>query len=290
MKKDWEIMRSYWFLVGLSLLILNDFVFKAYYHNWLTGKLSDVVGLFVFSLFCWAILPKKHQSKTFLGLALLFIFWKSSYSQFCIDCWNQLMSFSIDRVVDYTDLIALLGLPWAAWLVQEKRQLSYVKLSPILPAVVAIFAFCATSYSNAWHFNKNYTFPFSKVALLNKINTIRMDQGQCPISMDIESANDFIVYGGNDTLWRSVRKDGALVQVDSLYLNDKGEFYWGIPVYLKDSITCEVQVKIVLGGDDVSSYLSLIKGTTTHSCVFEEKVDKQSYLLEKLEKILIQKK
>lgn len=33
------------FISSLLLLLLNDFVFKPVYHNWLTGKLSDFCGL-----------------------------------------------------------------------------------------------------------------------------------------------------------------------------------------------------------------------------------------------------
>ena len=39
------------FVVGLSLLLLNDLFLKARFHNPLTGKLSDFAGLFVFPLF-----------------------------------------------------------------------------------------------------------------------------------------------------------------------------------------------------------------------------------------------
>ena len=42
-----HILGSPGFLVGLLLLLSNDFVFKEQFHNGFTGKLSDFAGLFV---------------------------------------------------------------------------------------------------------------------------------------------------------------------------------------------------------------------------------------------------
>ena len=39
------------FLIGLGLLIANDWLFKPMFHNALTGKLSDVAGIFAFAYF-----------------------------------------------------------------------------------------------------------------------------------------------------------------------------------------------------------------------------------------------
>ena len=46
-----HIFTSYGFNITLAILLLNDFILKDLYGNWLTGKLSDFAGLFVFSLF-----------------------------------------------------------------------------------------------------------------------------------------------------------------------------------------------------------------------------------------------
>jgi len=45
------ILVSSGFLAGLSVLLVNDFVLKQIFHNWLTGKLSDLAGLFIFPMF-----------------------------------------------------------------------------------------------------------------------------------------------------------------------------------------------------------------------------------------------
>lgn len=104
------LLLSPFFLVGLFLLLLNDFYLKEEFHNFLTGKLSDFAGLFVFPFFFAAFFNKKSKAiylLTFVG----FIFWKSPFANYFIETFNSLMFFNINRIIDYTDLIALLILP-----------------------------------------------------------------------------------------------------------------------------------------------------------------------------------
>ncbi len=112
MKSNLKILTSFWFLIGLIVLLLNDFIFKEMYGNWVAGKLSDFAGLFIFPLF-WTAVFSKYKKPIFFFTALFFVFWKSPYSQCFIDCWNCFMFFKITRVVDFTDLMALLVLPIA---------------------------------------------------------------------------------------------------------------------------------------------------------------------------------
>ena len=65
MKNNLKILTSYWFMTGLILLLLNDFIFKEMYGNWLTGKLSDFTGLFIFPLFWTALFPKNKNKILF---------------------------------------------------------------------------------------------------------------------------------------------------------------------------------------------------------------------------------
>jgi hypothetical protein len=37
-----RVFRSPGFLIAVAILVTNDFVLKNLFHNWLTGKLSDV--------------------------------------------------------------------------------------------------------------------------------------------------------------------------------------------------------------------------------------------------------
>jgi hypothetical protein len=101
-------------LVGaLALLLLNDLYLKAQYGNWLTGKLSDFAGLLLVALIACAFCPSGTK-RALAAVGLVFAFWKSEYSQPLIDFVNALSVWQIGRVVDYTDLLALLVLPLAA--------------------------------------------------------------------------------------------------------------------------------------------------------------------------------
>lgn len=138
---------SPFFISCLALLILNDFLLKENFHNTLTGKLSDFCGLFVFSIFWSAIFPKQ-KFLVFLSCGLLFIYWKSEYSTALIELCNTVVS--IQRTVDYTDLMALLILPVAWFYMKEKYRLPVSRpilsrLGTCIIGMVAIFSFCATT-------------------------------------------------------------------------------------------------------------------------------------------------
>lgn len=154
MEKNLKLLTSFWFLVGLSILLLNDFVLKELYGNWLTGKLSDFSGLFIFPLF-WTVLFKGHKSKIFWFTALGFVFWKSSVSQLFIEEWNSLGVIYISRVVDYTDLIALSVLPLAYYFESLQNKTYSFRLSPIIPIFISLFAFIATSKHPITCFNED---------------------------------------------------------------------------------------------------------------------------------------
>lgn len=88
------------FILALTILLLNDFYFKIYYGNWLTGKLSDFAGLFVFPLF-WTILFPKLKDKIYFASAIIFIYWKTVYSETLLEIINQLSIIKLNRVVDF---------------------------------------------------------------------------------------------------------------------------------------------------------------------------------------------
>lgn len=100
------------FIISLFTLLLNDFYWKYEYHNWLTGKLSDFAGLIVLPVFLIAFLPYSRKAIVLFS-ALLFIWWKTPLSEFLIHFFNQQCSLPVRRVVDYTDLFALVALPFA---------------------------------------------------------------------------------------------------------------------------------------------------------------------------------
>ncbi|MBN8679959.1 MAG: hypothetical protein J0M29_17150 [Chitinophagales bacterium] len=171
MKKKYSFFSSTGFLLGLSILLLNDFIWKNQYHNWLTGKLSDFSGLFVFALFWTGFFPQ-YRTITLWGIGLFFIYWKSAYSQPFIDSWNNLLPFSIQRTVDLSDLLALVMLPLAFGYLKSGQHQPLLRLHPILPILTAAFAFMATSYRTEVDIQKVYTLPYPKDTLLSRLNSI----------------------------------------------------------------------------------------------------------------------
>ena len=147
MTRDPKILTSYWFVLGLTILLMNDFILKELYGNWLTGKLSDFAGLFIFPLFWVALLPK-HKNKIFWLTGLLFIIWKSHFSQILIETFNNFNLLKITRTIDYTDLIALLILPIAYNFESKKENIRAIRISPIFPLIISAFSFIATSKSD----------------------------------------------------------------------------------------------------------------------------------------------
>ena len=129
------------FLVCLSILLINDFYLKAEYHNWLTGKLSDVCGLYVFASFWTAIVPNWKRT-IYFTTAVVFVIWKSPYSQGFIDFFSDHI-YVIHRVVDFSDLISLLVLPIGFYYVPNRAL--RLKLNPVPIAILTVISFCATS-------------------------------------------------------------------------------------------------------------------------------------------------
>ena len=150
MKKPLEnVLLSPPFVVGLGLLLLNDFYLKYEVANFVTGKLSDFAGLFVFSSFFSALVPKK-KSEVYVITALFFFFWKSPCSNILIDTWNSFEFFRAGRTVDYSDLVALTVLPFSYWYFWVSPYCSGNKTtfhsSFSIPIVIlSVFAFTATT-------------------------------------------------------------------------------------------------------------------------------------------------
>lgn len=170
-RTHFDLLASPGFLLGLSLLLLNDFVFKRHLHSAVSGKLSDFAGLFVFPLFCVAIFPRPRR--VIYGLtAALFVFWKSSYSQPLIEVWNSLPVFGVSRTVDYGDLLALSILPWSFQYSAHYSAPPGRRLGLYAIGIISIFAFAATSFSTKTAYDNQYSFPFAKQELLERMSRL----------------------------------------------------------------------------------------------------------------------
>ena len=139
---------NYFFLSGLIVLFLNDHVFKYEFGNWLTGKLSDFAGVFILPFFLSYLFPQKEKHNIFLT-AVFFVWWKSPLSQGFIDGFNSLGLFKVARIIDYTDLIALVTLPFTFGVfrqMESKRTFRInTRVSAIFVLLPALLVLTATS-------------------------------------------------------------------------------------------------------------------------------------------------
>lgn len=180
-----QVFLSWPFFVSLLTLLLNDYYLKGAYSNWTTGKLSDFSGIFLVSLVLFAVAPSRRR---LCGgaVAILFTLWKSPMADPLIDLMRGFGIIGFGRVVDYSDLIALVMIPLAALTV--KRQRCPVPLKPRLQTVLAIpaiavfvFAVTGTSYAT---FSHKYTIQKSNPnvvtppeVVLQVINTAAQENG-----------------------------------------------------------------------------------------------------------------
>lgn len=138
---------NYVFLASLIILILNDHIFKFEFSNWITGKLSDFVGVILLPLFLVFIFPKMKYNSLWVS-AVLFIFWKSPYSQIFIDFYNKFSPIQTSRIIDYSDLISLVFLFIPYWLIKNIDSLPEIQIKKIHPSLILIpttLALMATS-------------------------------------------------------------------------------------------------------------------------------------------------
>jgi len=162
------------FLFSLLLLVTNDHLLKQLFHNWLTGKLSDVAGLFAFALFWLAVLPPTWWRSILVSIGAFFVIWKTDLSEPLLHLLNGLSALSFDRVVDYTDLWALAVLPVASWYAQTAAPLFLSQLTPIGVGALSLVAFVATSKINVITYSEEdqptYEFREPAFTLLQVIN------------------------------------------------------------------------------------------------------------------------
>ncbi len=162
MRRPTDLLLSPAFVLTVGLLLLNDWVLKDAFGSWWTGKLSDVTGLFAFPLFWSAFLPR-HRNAIYALTAIGFVIWKTPLVGPVIDAWNGIGVWTIARVVDYTDYIALLALPASYRLsepgIRPPRQAWPVVLKRVATtamASMAAIAFLATSMTEP---EPSYDFP-----------------------------------------------------------------------------------------------------------------------------------
>ncbi len=144
------------FVVSIFLLFINDHFLKFEYSNWITGKLSDFTGVFILHLLIAFILPKKKYFSLLLTL-IFFIFWKSPLSEIFIKIYNLLSPVRTERIIDYTDFLAFLVLPFSYYLIQNLEKYEFLKIKKVNP-VFFIIPTVAILISEAPPLSHYYTY------------------------------------------------------------------------------------------------------------------------------------
>jgi hypothetical protein len=137
--KPYTMNRFLLFWLSAILLFCNDFIWKSSFHNAFTGKLSDIAGLSLWVLFWEAWLPMRFRLHLYLLSAVAFAWFKSPLSD------TFLTVFHLGRVVDYTDLWALLVFVPLYFLPTTSFQTPKTWQPTLVGSVVALFLFGATS-------------------------------------------------------------------------------------------------------------------------------------------------
>jgi hypothetical protein len=149
---------SWPFFVSLAILLINDYYLKATYSNWLTGKLSDFAGIFLVSLVLFALMPSRIRVCGCI-VTTLFALWKSPVVEPFVDFVRASGITNFGRVVDYTDLIALIMVPLAAFVSKTWKPAKPIRprlqSAFALPAIT-LFVFAVTGTSIAT-FTETYT-------------------------------------------------------------------------------------------------------------------------------------
>lgn len=205
--KDIEKLKSPSFVISLVLLLLNDFWLKSSYPCWITGKLSDFSGLFVFPIF-WAVFFPQYKKMIFFCTAVLFIIWNSTLIQPILDFLHSHQIW-IDRTVDYSDNIALISVFFAYRFIQIKES-KKLKLNPIYISLVSLFAFTATTLTPRdrviYMHDKQYEFDFSIDTLCNRLNFL-CDQSLVDFNgqLEVDSSGFLLINNySKDTVYQKI--------------------------------------------------------------------------------------
>ena len=217
------------FLVALFGLLFNDFYLKAAFPSFLSGKLSDITGLIVFVFFFTFVLGNRFKTIVFIATALLFCWWKSSWSTGFISGWNEVFPFySIERVVDYTDLICLSVLI-PLYFYQPKNNPRFSKQligAPIL--LLSVFAIAATSKAENIHAGPPYTYQIiesfklkmTQAEFLENLSLSNIKVEKNPDAVQPKDPRDFHYY----ILRNFTFRDGLDIESMKIGINEKNKY------------------------------------------------------------------
>ncbi|SHF14621.1 hypothetical protein [Pedobacter caeni] len=240
------------FLLSLMLLLLNDFYFKAAFHNAFTGKLSDFCGLFIFPIF-WAVLFPGKKNFIYFFTAVFFIYWKSSYSTPFIELFSRYV-FPVQRTIDLTDLFALIVLPlsWYFQSIPQKRTF----FNPYLAGLLTFFSFCATSQQrHHLHFEQPQYVLFQATTPLTDSNLVNrgFKVYNFPNLLAVQVEESLLV--GEEVKYDDYHKNQILKGLDQEVLYELSDQYKVLPSTQINQLTIKT--------NDYQDYL-IFRGSRLH--------------------------
>ncbi len=230
------------FVAFLALLLLNDLYLKYAFHNWLTGKLSDFAGLFVFAIFFSVFFPA-YKKTVFVFTCLFFLWWKSRFSDSFIYFLNTDLLLPVHRVVDYTDSLALAVLPFAYRVKPIAGTSSFIRpMAVYCIGIVSFFSFCSTSMprqlmyypyrQNEVHFGEQYSTAKTENEILEKLRSAGINYHRDSVRYYPVREYDFYrhIIGRNDSagIWQPVPNN----KDSSLFIKRAQEIFYVLPEYV----------------------------------------------------------
>lgn len=197
MKPNLSLFTRPLFLLGLILLLTNDFYLKSAFPSMLTGKLSDFAGLFIFPYF-FSVFFKDQAKYIYLITGIFFFYWKLEIAQPFITFIASITHLPLYRTVDVTDWIALLILPFSYNYFRKEWRIT-AKANPVFTTVIVLiscFSFVATSraeestplYELNLNSGKEFIVPYSKEEIIKKYPYLGYDESN--------ESNDFFTIKG----------------------------------------------------------------------------------------------
>lgn len=169
------------FILSLIILFLNDHFLKLHFHNWFTGKLSDVTGIVLLPFLLTFLFPRLRQNSVYFT-ALFFIFWKSPYSEKLIGIYNLFSPISIHRVVDYSDLLALIFLIIPYYFIKNQNRIKFFEIGKtssafiVFPSILVLMSTSPSHYYKYVPYNGNLIFDNSTSFIIPKTKEELLDE------------------------------------------------------------------------------------------------------------------
>jgi hypothetical protein len=246
-------MLSTLFIASIGILLLNDLYLKSHWPGLITGKLSDVAGLFALPLFITHFFPRR-KSAIYIATAIGFIAWKLPAAAGTISFINSILPYSIGRTVDFTDFWALLVLPLSYAYRPHRSPLGNGRGLRAVAGVIACFAFCATAGTHGRI--KSYHYGVSKYKLQSCIDSVFARNPELKIP-DCDT-----YYGGrSDPYFRCYIEDqrGAEVFTARYYGDeemwkqspDSSEIFiayvgiYGVPMHIDADLTSDEKARVM---------------------------------------------